>query len=150
MYIHGDSDTRLHVIWGHMRGRCQKPKHVNYEYYGARGIAVCDEWNEYVRFRDWALQNGYTSSLTIDRIDNDGDYCPDNCRWATRQEQNNNKRNNKLLSIAGRKQTLRQWCNEVSVDYDVVKTRIKGGWALVDALRTPKQKPWARKRLGLI
>lgn len=150
MYIHGETNTRLHNIWMHMRGRCQKKNNVDYENYGMRGISFCREWEEYIVFRDWALEHGYCEDLTIDRIDNDGNYCPENCRWVNRQVQCNNKRGNKLLEIAGKKRTLRQWCNIFSANYVAVKERIKNGWKLTDALRTPKQKPWARKRLGMI
>ena len=150
MYKHGESNTRLHTIWMHMRGRCQKPNHVDYKNYGKRGIAVCEEWSRYIPFRDWALRSGYGESLTIDRIDNDGDYCPKNCRWATRRVQCNNRRDNKLLEINGKKKTLRQWCDEFSANYVIVKSRVKSGWSLIDSLKTPKQKPWARKRLGIL
>ncbi len=149
MYIHGDADTRLHNIWIHMRGRCQKENNVDYKNYGMRGISVCKEWEEYIVFRDWALEHGYDEDLTIDRIDNNGNYCPENCRWTNRQVQCNNKRDNKLLEIESKKQTLRQWCNEYLADYEVVKTRLKSGWRLIDALTIPKERPWARKRLGL-
>ncbi len=149
MYIHGEADTRLHIIWMHMRGRCQKKNHTGYKNYGMRGISVCKEWEGYVRFRDWALGNGYNKDLTIDRIDNNGNYCPQNCKWSSMQTQSNNKRNSKFLQIAGQKKTLRQWCNEYLADYEIAKTRIKSGWTLIDALTIPKQKPWARKRLRL-
>jgi len=150
MYIHGETGTRLHNIWMHMRARCQKKGHVNYKNYGKRGITVCKEWDEYIAFRDWALSNGYDKKLTIDRRDNEGNYCPQNCRWVNKQVQNNNRRDNKLYEIAGQKKTLRQWCNKHLADYVVVKERIKKGWPMLEALTVPKQKPWARKRLGLI
>lgn len=93
---HGESHTRLHNIWLCMKERCGNPNAANYHYYGGRGITVCDEWkSNYIAFRDWALANGYSSDLSIDRIDVNGDYEPSNCRWATSSQQNSNKRNSK-------------------------------------------------------
>lgn len=91
--VHGLTGTRLYRIWQGMLRRCDNPKRKDYKDYGARGIAVCDEWkNSFQVFHDWALSNGYEEHLTIDRKDVDDNYCPQNCRWATRTEQVHNRR----------------------------------------------------------
>ena len=90
---HGGSNTRLYITWRNMRVRCKKPNDKRYYCYGGRGISVCEEWdNSFVAFRDWAMSNGYRDDLTIDRIDADGNYSPDNCRFVTRAENNKNRK----------------------------------------------------------
>lgn len=88
---HGMSRTRLYRIWIDMRSRCESKNNRFYYRYGGRGISVCEQWNKFSVFHEWAINNGYSDDLTIDRIDNDGDYCPENCKWSTQHEQSMNK-----------------------------------------------------------
>jgi len=89
---HGEARTKLYKVWIGMKGRCVNEKNIKYKNYGNRGILICNEWMQFIAFRDWATANGYKESLSIDRIDNDGNYEPSNCRWATVAIQNRNTR----------------------------------------------------------
>lgn len=112
-YRHGESfhsaNTRLYHIWINMRQRCSNPKNGSYMDYGARGITVCQEWDDYLAFKSWAETHGYSNALTIDRIDNSRGYSPENCRWADHYAQNNNKRCNHAITFSGVTKNLSQW-----------------------------------------
>lgn len=135
---HGMTNTRLYQIWFGIKKRCNNKNSVNYDIYGGRGIAICSEWQEFEPFYEWAMANGYSDDLTIDRIDVNGNYEPDNCRWATMKEQANNTRRNHYLTFNGKTQTISQWATEVDLPYSVLKGRInKYNWSVEDALTTP-------------
>lgn len=123
---HGESYTKLYRIWRAMKQRCYQSTQKCYFRYGGRGIKVCDKWLAcYENFRDWAINNGYKDGLSIDRIDVNGNYCPENCRWATRKEQMNNKRSNVLIEHNGMTKTIAQWCEFYGItNYNLVRRRI--------------------------
>lgn len=140
-YKHGKNNTRLHVIWDAMKKRCYLKSHIHYSNYGGRGITVCEEWrNDFLNFYNWAIANGYKEDLTIDRIDSDKNYSPDNCRWITHKEQQNNKRTNHFVEYKGRKYTISQLAEEKNIKYDILLYRINKGWDLEDAINLPVMK----------
>lgn len=140
-YIHGGTGTRLHKIWSSMKERCSRPTHSYYADYGGRGIAVCEEWrNDFPTFKKWAEANGYADNLTIDRKDVNGDYSPDNCRWATMREQQNNKRSNHLVSLNGVTHTITEWADILGINKTTIKERLRCGWSEEQALTTPVRK----------
>ena len=125
---------RLRYIWHGMIRRCNDQKHKGYEGYGGRGISVCNEWHEYVTFARWAIQNGYADNLSIDRINNDGNYEPSNCRWITSKEQLYNKRTSRFATIKGETKTITEWAEEYGQDPNTVFTRIGKGMDIEEAL----------------
>ena len=133
---HGMSHTRLHDIWLGMKGRCYNPHDARYSRYGGRGIEVCREWqNDFGAFCEWAFNNGYSDNLTIDRINNDGNYSPENCRWATTEEQSKNRSTNIKITIGNATKTLSEWCAIFELDYQVIRDRYKrNGFKGVDDL----------------
>lgn len=123
--VHGMYGERLYNIYTSMIQRCENPNKADYHNYGGRGIKVCDEWkHDFQAFYDWALANGYKKGLTIDREDVDGNYEPSNCRWATMKEQNNNRRNNRLLTFNGETHTMAEWADITGIKYSVLACRI--------------------------
>ena len=127
---HGKSNSRIYKIYRGMLDRCYRETDKHYKDYGARGIVVCQEWKDDNKtFFDWAKDNGYRDDLTIDRIDPNGNYEPNNCRWVDMKTQQNNKRNNVYLTYKGKTQTMMQWSKELGVKYDTIKSRKKHGWS---------------------
>lgn len=135
---HNECHTRLYNIWHGMIQRCYNQNSCHYKNYGQRGIRVCDEWrNSYVVFREWAHKNGYKENLSLDRMDNNGDYEPSNCRWATVKEQGRNRRTNRLITYNGKTQTLMDWSLELNIKYDILWRRLEKGWSVKRAFERP-------------
>lgn len=138
-FKHGDSKSRprLYRIWENLNSRCNYSNNTYYKNYGGRGIKVCSEWRNYENFRSWALSHGYEGYLTIDRIDVNGNYCPENCRWTTAKEQSRNKTTNHLLTLGGKTQCIVSWCEELRLNPNTLHKRLKLGWSVEKALLTP-------------
>lgn len=136
--IHGMSHTRLYRIRNSMQQRCENPKSISYKRYGARGITLCEEWRQsFQAFYAWAMSHGYADNLTIERIDNDGNYCPENCRWATVKEQQNHTSYNRLITYHGETHNVTQWAEILGIPRTALYNRIRRSWDIEKAL-TPK------------
>lgn len=139
---HGDCTdgqvSRLYNIWYQMIQRCYNAKNPKYPLYGGRGITVCDDWKgEYTKFKTWAMSNGYEENLTIDRANVNGNYSPENCRWATRREQANNTRRNVLITYDGDTKTMSEWATQYGIPYKTLWHRLNNGWEIPKAISTP-------------
>ena len=141
--IHGGTNDRLYHVWCNIKSRCYNPNNNRYKNYGARGIEVCDEWkNSYKNFKDWALTNGYQPNAprgkcTIERVDVNGNYCPENCMWKTIKEQENNRTDNHFVEHEGEIHTVSEWSNILGVAYNTLLNRINHGWSIERALTEP-------------
>lgn len=138
-YRHGGKHTRLYTVWCGMKSRCYNKNDSHYSRWGGRGIQICSEWLlDFNNFKHWAESNGYKAGLTIDRIDNNGNYCPENCRWATVKEQNNNQRTNRLITYSGKTLNLKQWSVELGINYGTLHSRLDDfKWSIEKAFNTP-------------
>ena len=135
-----DKETykRLYNVWSHMKRRCYDPHCISYKNYGKKGITVCDEWLHSFRpFSSWALSNGYSIGLTIDRIDNSMGYSPDNCRWATVKEQNRNYSRNHKLTYKGQTKCVMEWSEEYGIKAATILERIRNGWTPEEIFTIP-------------
>lgn len=134
-YKHGLSDEKLMYIYSNMKQRCYNKNNYGYKNYGGRGIKVCDEWlNNFKSFYDWSINNGYQDNLTIDRINNDGNYEPSNCKWSTKLEQVRNRRNTILITYNNETKTIKEWAEQYNIDFNTLRTRIRRGWDIERAL----------------
>lgn len=146
---HGHSKERLYTVWAGMKARCKNKNNTSYYRYGARGISVCAQWDEsYASFRQWARENGYDPNAeygkcTLDRIDSDGDYCPENCRWVSMATQNENKapfkqpkhRRRRPFRLGDRLYgSMREFTDETGLSYDSLRVRVAKGMSVQDAL----------------
>lgn len=125
---HNKSDSRLYHIWTNMIQRCTNIKNKSFKDYGRRNIKVCEEWKKFQKFDKWALENGYRDDLSIDRINNDGNYEPSNCRWATRKEQANNKRNNHRITLMDETHTITEWSKVLNIPVSTLERKNKNDW----------------------
>lgn len=137
---HGESKTRLHIIWCGIQQRCKDSNSSLFQFYGARGVTVCNTWRTYEPFRDWAKANGYAENLVIDRINTYGNYEPSNCRWVTKKQNARNARSNRLVTIFGETKCIGEWADDPRcvVSYHTLHARIHvRQWNAQRALITP-------------
>ncbi|MBW7573895.1 hypothetical protein [Caproiciproducens faecalis] len=133
-----DKTNQLYRCWENIKSRCSNPKDSHYHYYGEKGVTVCDDWkNSYSSFKSWALQNGFMPGLTIDRIDVNGNYCPENCRWITQKEQCSNRTSNRILTYNGVSHTVTQWSEIVGISANTIFARLDRGWSTEKSLTRP-------------
>ena len=139
-FKHGLTKTPLFRTWSNAKSRCYDVNALPFRDYGGRGITVCEEWlHDFQAFYDWAISNGYQEGLTLDRIDNNKGYSPNNCRWVTVKEQSNNRRSNTHLVFRGETKTISQWADTMGIDKETIYARLKIGWCVEKALTTPKR-----------
>ncbi len=132
---HGDSSSALYDVWRGMKTRCLNAENVAYSNYGGRGIKLCEDWeNSYESFMNWSMENGYQNGMSIDRIDNDGGYNPQNCRWTSSKEQANSRRTNRVIEYNGESHTLTQWAEILHINPKTLFSRIYSGWSIDRAL----------------
>ncbi len=138
---HGMCNTRIYHIWDNMKSRCYNKNKPKYKNYGARGVEVCKEWrNNFEAFYDWAINNGYNDTLSLNRIDNDGNYEPKNCAWSTATEQMNNTSFNHRVTYKGETHTIAEWSRYLGINYSTLSKRInKYKWSVERALITPSK-----------
>lgn len=140
---HGKTHSRLYRVWCNIKGRCYKPSEASYPNYGGRGIIVCEEWkNDFQAFYDWAMANGYDENAprfqcTIDRIDNNGNYCPENCRWVDRYVQANNVKKNVFITYNGERLTIAQFARKYNLSVNLVRQRFNRGMSAAEIIDTP-------------
>lgn len=135
-FKHGMANTLVYGVWQQIHQRCGNPKAAGYENYGGRGIKVCERWKSFENFvADMGVRSdGYS----IDRINNDGDYEPSNCRWATTSQQLNNRRLNRVLELNGERKTIAEWSEQLGIKWDTIRSRVdRYGWTIERALTTP-------------
>jgi len=135
---HGLTGTKLYSIWAGIKRRCFNEHENSYKDYGARGISVCEEWRDNpAAFVLWAMTNGYQDGLEIDRINNDGNYDPINCRFVSKKQNTRNRRTTRHLTAMGRTQSMSAWCEELGVKSHFIATRLRRGWSEEEAIVTP-------------
>jgi hypothetical protein len=131
---HGKTPKKLYRVWEGMHERCRDIKHISYPRYGGRGITVCPEWKDYTVFRDWSLKNGDKEGVSIDRIDNNRNYEPSNCRWVELSIQSHNKRSNRYININGETLTYSEWEKKLGLTRGIINSRISAGWTEEEAV----------------
>jgi len=139
---HNKSGSKAYQVWTNMFQRCNNPNHAQYADYGGRGISVCVRWQTFKSF--YEDMGDPPLDMCIERVDNDKGYTKGNCRWATRTEENRNKRSNRILDYNGESRPMSEWAEEIGIKYGTLKTRLRLGWSVEEALETAVR-PWRRR-----
>jgi len=141
-FSHGLTNHALYSTWNGMKNRCFNKNVTEYHNYGGRGITICEEWLDFRNFYNWCIDNGYNELLTLDRKNNDGNYCPENCKFSTYEEQQNNKSSNTILTAFGEVKTMSQWSKDIrcKVTYGVLCYRINNNWEHESAITEISEK----------
>ena len=127
---HGRFGTKPYKVWAKMMDRCYNPRSADYADYGGRGIMVCEKWHDAATLLLWLDSSNYHPRLTIDRVNNNGDYCPENCQWSTIKKQSRNRRSNHKVTISGITKLLCEWSEESGINYDCLRWRLKVNWPI--------------------
>lgn len=135
--VHNLSNHRIYKIWTNMKSRCYNKNTINYNRYGGRGIKVCDGWQKFENFNDWAIKNGYKENLTLDRINVNGNYEPNNCRWLSVKEQNRNTRTNRLIIYKGETHCVSEWAEILGINAKLIYDRLRKNWTIEEVFETP-------------
>ena len=137
--IHGKTYTPLYYIWTAMKARCYNKNNKSYKNYGGRGISMCEKWkNDFMSFYDWSISNGYKEKLSIDRINNNGNYDPYNCRWATRKEQQRNTRKNHIIEYNGEKHCISEWAEKFGININTLRVYLWKGMTIKEVIERRK------------
>lgn len=142
---HGLRHHPLYSHWVNMKTRCLNKNNVKYKNYGGRGITICEEWFDFKKFYDWAMSNGYKQGLSIERINVNGNYCPENCTWITMIEQASNKTTNTYIEYNGIRDTVSGWTRRMGYGKETIRERLKKGWTVERAINT---KPHGREMIS--
>lgn len=133
---HGLIKTRIYSIWNRMKQRCTNPNNSAYKNYGGRGITICQEWiDDFLNFYNWAIANGYRDDLSIDRINNNKGYYPENCKWATKKQQARNRRNNHLITYNGETHCISEWAEIFNINEKLLAERLRTGYKFETAIK---------------
>lgn len=146
-FTHGLTNSRLYNIWSKMKDRCFRENDSAYKWYGGRGITICQEWiDDFMNFYNWSMENGYKENLTIDRINVNGNYEPDNCRWVTMKTQQNNRRDTKFLTYNGETKSVTEWCEITGMKRNTLLNRIRIGYTAEECFEVPLCSRRGRKK----
>lgn len=138
--------TRIYRIWSGLKRRCYDSKVKAYKWYGGKGVSYCKDWDDFSNFYKWAISSGYNDTLSIDRIDCNGNYCPENCRWVDSIKQARNKTSNKIVEYNGETHCLYEWAELYNINYETLLTRIRRGFPFEEVLNHQKYKQYNKRK----